>query len=157
MPLPPFTTPVPQPVFMPGISYQIEAPSSSSSSSPSAPRPSPLPIRPNSRAGQTTSSSQTNPSSSKDDEEEQSTPFDLPKLRLEVRDLTHPGAAIFLGAVNISSCFETAVRNVLKWLYTSPTNPHTNAPPTRSVTLILRDMGGVAYTTGSDLDDDHKE
>lgn len=162
MPLPPFTTPVPQPVFMPGISYQIEGPSSSSSSS--APRPSPIPVRGNSRVSQTTSSSQTNPPSGKEeekkddeDEEEQSTPFDLPKLRLEIRDLTHPGAAIFLGAVNISTCFETAVRNVLKWLYSTPTHPHTNAPPTRSVTLILRDMDGVAYTTGSDLDDDHKE
>lgn len=30
-------------------------------------------------------------------------------------------------------------------------------PPTRSVTLILRDMEGVAYTTGLDIDDDHKE
>jgi hypothetical protein len=144
---------------MPGVSYQVEAPTSSSSP---APRPSPLPIHANSRAGQTTSSSQTNPSSSEKEEEEgelqeQSTPFDLPKLRLEIRDLTHPGATIFFGAVNISSCFEAAVRNVLKWLYTSPTNPHTHAPATRSVTLILRDMGGVAYTTGTDLDDDHKE
>lgn len=30
-------------------------------------------------------------------------------------------------------------------------------PPTRSVTIILRHMGGVAYTTGIDLDHDHKE
>src|SRR5205814_7754400 len=30
-------------------------------------------------------------------------------------------------------------------------------PSTRSVTLILRSMPGVAYTTGIDLDDDHKE
>lgn len=30
-------------------------------------------------------------------------------------------------------------------------------PATRSVTLILRDFGGVAYTTGTELDDDHKE
>lgn len=27
----------------------------------------------------------------------------------------------------------------------------------RSVTLVLRSMGGIAYTTGSELDDDHKE
>lgn len=27
----------------------------------------------------------------------------------------------------------------------------------RSVTLVLREMDGVAYTTGSDLDNDHKE
>lgn len=30
-------------------------------------------------------------------------------------------------------------------------------PETRSVTLVLRDMDGVAYTTGRDFDDDHKE
>lgn len=30
-------------------------------------------------------------------------------------------------------------------------------PPTRSVTLVLRDMDGVAYTTCSPLDDDHKQ
>lgn len=27
----------------------------------------------------------------------------------------------------------------------------------RSVTLVLRSMEGIAYTTGSELDDDHKE
>lgn len=30
-------------------------------------------------------------------------------------------------------------------------------PPTRSVTIILQDFEGVAYTNGTDLDDDHKE
>lgn len=30
-------------------------------------------------------------------------------------------------------------------------------PPTRSITLVLRAMGGVAYTTGLDIDGDHKE
>ncbi|EQB44973.1 plant Basic Secretory protein [Colletotrichum gloeosporioides Cg-14] len=83
--------------------------------------------------------------------------FDLPKLRLEIRDLNHPAAAHFLSAVNASTALATAVHSVLNLLYESPSNPTTNAPPTRSVTLILRDMGGVAYTTGSDLDDDHKE
>jgi hypothetical protein len=83
--------------------------------------------------------------------------FKVPKLRLEIRDLTHPAASRFLGAVNVSDCAAAAVRNVLCLLYTSPACPTTTVPPTRSVTLILRDMGGVAYTTGSDLDDDHKE
>lgn len=32
-----------------------------------------------------------------------------------------------------------------------------SVPPTRSVTVILRDFGGVAYTTGTELDNDHKE
>ena len=30
-------------------------------------------------------------------------------------------------------------------------------PSVRSVTLVLRSMGGIAYTTGSELDGDHKE
>lgn len=38
-----------------------------------------------------------------------------------------------------------------------PSRPHYTPPPTRSVTLILEDMDGVAYTKGMDLDDDHKE
>lgn len=38
-----------------------------------------------------------------------------------------------------------------------PTPSKLRIPDTRSVTLILRDMDGVAYTTGIDLDDDHKE
>jgi hypothetical protein len=79
------------------------------------------------------------------------------KLRLEIRDLHHAGASILLNAVNASECLETAVANVLRLLYECPSSPTTTVPTTRSVTLILRDMGGVAYTTSTDLDDDHKE
>ena len=32
-----------------------------------------------------------------------------------------------------------------------------HAVSVRSVTLYLEEMGGVAYTKGSELDDDHKE
>lgn len=84
-------------------------------------------------------------------------PFSLPKLRLEIRSLSHPAASHALTALNISECVETAARNVLRLLYVSPSDTTTTAPPTRSVTLILRDMGGVAYTTGTELDKDHKE
>ncbi|KAK3323526.1 peptidase of plants and bacteria-domain-containing protein [Cercophora scortea] len=83
--------------------------------------------------------------------------FPQPKLRLEIRDLDHPGTAKFLDAVNAGTVVSAAVANVQRLLYRSPSDPHTTVPPTRSVTLILRDMGGVAYTTGTDLDDDHKE
>lgn len=38
-----------------------------------------------------------------------------------------------------------------------PARPRYTPPPTRSVTVILEDMPGVAYTKGTDLDDDHKE
>jgi hypothetical protein len=44
---------------------------------------------------------------------------------------------------------------VLKFLYK---DMHVSCiPPTRSVTFVIRDMEGVAYTTGLDLDQDHKE
>ncbi|KAK4235937.1 peptidase of plants and bacteria-domain-containing protein [Achaetomium macrosporum] len=83
--------------------------------------------------------------------------FPQPKLRLKVQDLDHPGAVAFLGAVNAAKLLSTAVNNVLRLLYRTPSDPYTTVPPTRSVTLILRDMPGVAYTTGTDLDNDHKE
>ena len=83
--------------------------------------------------------------------------FTPPKLRLEIRDLLHPGAKAFLTAVNTSECLTTAVQNVLRLLYTSPSCKTTHIPPCRSVTLIVREMSGVAYTTGSELDSDHKE
>ena len=71
--------------------------------------------------------------------------------------MCHPGAQLFFSSVNAVNCFTTAVRNVQSLLYTSPTKSTTHIPSTRSVTFILRDMDGVAYTTGSDLDNDHKE
>jgi hypothetical protein len=74
--------------------------------------------------------------------------FPHPKLRLEVRDLDHPGSSKFLSSINVSTVFSAAVQNVQRLLYRSPSEHHTTCPPTRSVTLILRDMGGVAYTTG---------
>ena len=73
--------------------------------------------------------------------------FDKPKLRLEVRDLNHPGAAKFFAAVSPHSVLSTSVDNVLRLLYSSPSQKM-KVPPTRSITLILRDMDGVAYTTG---------
>ncbi|KAK4103574.1 BSP-domain-containing protein [Parathielavia hyrcaniae] len=83
--------------------------------------------------------------------------FTQPKLRLKLHDLGHPGSAKFLNAINAATVLPAAVENVLHLLYRSPSDRDTTVPPTRSVTLILRDMGGVAYTTGTDLDNDHKE
>ena len=79
--------------------------------------------------------------------------FPLPKLLLQIRDLSSTGSRDFLSAVNAGTVSEDAVQGVLGLLYTKDSV----LPTTRSVTLILRGMGGVAYTTGSDLDDDHKE
>jgi len=66
-------------------------------------------------------------------------------------------AEAFLQAVIASNALSMSVKSVLELLYHSPDSPTTTVPPTRSVTLILRSMDGVAYTTGSDLDSDHKE
>ena len=76
-------------------------------------------------------------------------------LRLELRDLSDEGTCAFLRLVHASTLLEDAVDAVLKHLYTG-VKTHC-IPPTRSVTLVLRSMQGVAYTTGSDLDNDHKE
>lgn len=101
--------------------------------------------------------------------------FPDPRLRLELRDLSHDSTDVFLSNFRSSKDFAELVHTVLRLLYTThsisqsestqdsatavtrpaPTTP--NVPGTRSVTLILRDMDGVAYTTGKDLDDDHKE
>lgn len=83
--------------------------------------------------------------------------FPLPKLRLEIRDLNHDGTEAFLSSVIASKALATSVQSVLSLLYTTPNSRTTTVPATRSVTLILRSMGGVAYTIGSELDSDHKE
>ena len=147
----PQTTPVPNPIliFMPGTSR--------AGSAPAAPSQTPLPIPDRTAAGSEaegrTTTTQEAGGGHKDPDEK----FPQPKLRLEIRDLGHPGAVRFLSSVNASQVLRDAVANVLRLLYASPSEPTTHVPPTRSVTVVLRDMGGVAYTTGSDLDDDHKE
>ncbi|TQV94801.1 plant Basic Secretory protein [Cordyceps javanica] len=84
--------------------------------------------------------------------------FPLPKLRLEVRDLENRGVLRALAAVNLGECVRDCAQEVLRHLYGQhPSRAPCPLPTTRSVTLILRDMDGVAYTTGSELDGDHKE
>ncbi|KAF2623305.1 BSP-domain-containing protein [Macroventuria anomochaeta] len=78
-----------------------------------------------------------------------------PLLRLELRDLSSDGSRAFLRLVHASSALVSAVDTVLRLLYTDIEK--SCIPPTRSITLVLRDMDGVAYTTGLDIDDDHKE
>ncbi|TGO58958.1 hypothetical protein BCON_0049g00110 [Botryotinia convoluta] len=136
MPTSPATSPVPPPVFM-------------SQFSSTSPAPTPIPMPP----------SKEKPASklNKDDSSNPTIKFPLPKLRLELRDLNHAGSHTFLTAVIANEALQTAVQSVLTLLYESPDCPTTTPTPTRSVTLILRSMEGVAYTTGSDLDNDHKE
>lgn len=97
-----------------------------------------------------------------------------PKYRLHAEDLRHPESASFSTYIpDVAATLDTALSNIVRYLYTSPeTGSSVEAesvpkrkrprfipfiPPTRSVTLFLRDFGGVAYTTGTELDDDHKE
>lgn len=96
-----------------------------------------------------------------------------PKFRLHAQELRHPASLTFFTLIpDVSSALDTALRNIVLYLYTEPQGPgkenvkgetkkrpsfKASIPPTRSVTLFLRDFGGVAYTTGTELDDDHKE
>lgn len=77
----------------------------------------------------------------------------IPLLRLRVNDVSSEGSAAFFEHINATTLLREAVVGVLAGLYT----PETVPPSVRSVTLVLRSMGGIAYTTGSELDDDHKE
>lgn len=87
-----------------------------------------------------------------------------PKLRMHIEDIAHESVPLFLNHVpDPNAVLTTALSNIVKYLYTSspkasaPIRFDPSLPPTRSVTLILRAMGGVAYTTSIDLDVDHKE
>lgn len=113
---------------------------------------SPIPVRP---ANSQTKGPDTKESTSASKHKQHD--FLLPKLRLEIRELDDAGAIDFLTAVNPSTALRSAVQSVLYLLYSHPDDSTTNVPATRSVTLIVRSMPGVAYTTGSELDNDHKE
>lgn len=153
-PLPPQTTPAPSSPLIPAMS-------------PAVPHGLSRPLGgrgiTNSNPGYVTNANTTTASSPHDDDngdppdDSCPSPFPLPKLRLEIRDLGHPGAVAFLSAIHPTTAITTALRALLALLYASPADPSTSVPTTRSVTLVLRVMPGVAYTTGSELDRDHKE
>ncbi|KAL2049620.1 hypothetical protein ABVK25_010080 [Lepraria finkii] len=128
------------------------------SAAPNGLTPSPLPIR-------SSFLKHRRPEDKKDVEEEEPASTTRPhpkptlpkcKLRLICQDLDHAGANIFFSHNNPSTSLSKAVDGVLSILY-KPTKTNDHIPPTRSVSVTLRSMGGVAYTTGSDIDDDHKE
>ena len=125
----------------------------SSASSQTAPAPQPSALPPSTdTSNQIPSRANTTPGAASND---QVKPARKPLLRLELRDLSDEGTRAFLRLVHASTALEDAVDTVLKHLYTG-LETHC-IPSTRSVTLVLRSMQGVAYTTGSDLDSDHKE
>ena len=80
--------------------------------------------------------------------------FPHPTLRLHLNDLPHEGTSLFLTTIHGAEDLSAQLQTVLSLLYASPSSPR---PGTRSVTLVLRAIDGVAYTTGTELDDDHKE
>ncbi|KAK6537563.1 hypothetical protein TWF694_011745 [Orbilia ellipsospora] len=95
-----------------------------------------------------------NPEIMSREEEPKKTGYHIPRLRLRFNDVGSKGAEVILGSrLNLHDVLVDAVSGVLTELYTAENCPNT----VRSVTLIIRGMDGVAYTTGSDLDSDHKE
>ena len=76
-----------------------------------------------------------------------------PRQRLEVRDLAHPGAAIFFQHLAPAAVLASCIATVQRLLYAG--NP--NFPAVRSVTLVLAAGAGVASTAGAELDREHKE
>lgn len=141
----PATTPLPTLVFMPAQSPRSAAPAPAPASAPAL-----TPVPPKSKES-------SSPKSEDAYSEASASKFPLPKLRLEIRDLNHDGAQEFLTSVTANKALRKAVQSVLSLLYHSKDSPTTTVPPTRSVTLIIRSMPGVAYTTGTELDSDHKE
>lgn len=136
-----------------------------------APSPQPSQAPASLESAETSSPPAPSPSSSSSSNPPQ---FPTPKLRLELRDLSHDSTQLFLDNFRCAADVSNLVQTVLHLLYTvdyksdhagtttstAPTRPAPSKPEipqTRSVTLIVRTMGGVAYTTGIDLDDDHKE
>ncbi|KAH8166237.1 hypothetical protein CIB48_g2000 [Xylaria polymorpha] len=96
-------------------------------------------------------------SSTSDVSESSTKEFPQPRLRLHLNELTDAGTTIFLSSISPSSLLPSAVSRVQKALYVHP-NREYHMPSTRSLTLIVRPMDGVAYTTGIDLDpEQHKE
>ena len=77
--------------------------------------------------------------------------FPTPLFRLHIDDLSHKGAGRFLSAGDPQQCLDNAMKVVLHLLYNRET-----WPGVRSVTLVLADTDGVAYTTGKSIDQDHK-
>lgn len=133
---------------MPDTSPIPPPPPLAMSSSAPGPTPSPLPPRPGSadKHEKPPSPTATRP---------RPHPRPTPKLLLQINDLSSVGAQDFLSAIHASEVLQSAVTCVLTHLY--PSAHASPIPGTRSVTLVVRSMDGVAYTTSKDIDSDHKE
>ncbi|PWN54284.1 BSP-domain-containing protein [Violaceomyces palustris] len=87
-------------------------------------------------------------------------------LHLRLSDLSHAGVKAFLNTVfrssDIPQTLDQCLKNVRKLLYPPEladalAGAEIREKEVRSITLVIRDMEGVAYTTGNQLDDAHKE
>ena len=153
------TTSVPPPIFMPQSS---PAPTPHTRISAIPTRPAPDHHDPPQNKSTTIDLSSSSHTTNRHNPQPPDLPYPKPTLRLLIHDLTSPGTVLLLASINPSEALRNAVASVLTHLYALPPTslsiPSTTAiPPTRSITLILRSFSGVAYTTSSDLDDDHKE
>lgn len=81
------------------------------------------------------------------------------KLRLHIDDLTHPAIPKFTKVAPLSTLIEDAIKHVQAHLFTPRSPNHETWKPqeVRSITLFVQPMDGVAYTTGTELDEAHKE
>jgi hypothetical protein len=91
--------------------------------------------------------------------------FPTPKLALQFEDLAHAGSSTFLKYIpDPHEAFRIGLSAIVKSLYSappfskdSPVRFDPSLPPTSSVTLILRNFTGVAYTTASGTSPNSKE
>ena len=80
----------------------------------------------------------------------------LPAIHLRLHPITHSGAKAFSKAVpDVGSVLEDAVHTCWRILYDN--EQHLYPRGIRSITVYVRPMGGVAYTTGNWLDGENKE
>jgi hypothetical protein len=83
-------------------------------------------------------------------------PASLPTIHLRIHPITHPGAKAFSAALPDIGCVaEAAVHVCWRVLYND--EEHLFPRTIRSVTIFVRPMEGVAYTTGNWLDEENKE
>lgn len=124
---PPQTSAVPSPasVFtLPTSRPGTDPQRAMSATSTAGPTPTPLP-----ETGRKGSETRETSRRASDNDDGHKDTFDLPKLRLHIQDLAHPGASRFLSAINASTILPVSVEAVLKLLYVSS---HHDGKPDRA-------------------------
>jgi len=85
-----------------------------------------------------------------------SDPAEFPAIHLRIHPITDEGAEVFTKNVpDIGSVLKDSVRACWKFLYND--EKHLFPTNVRSITIFIRPMDGVAYTTGNWMDGDCKE